>query len=209
MKKVIKKILIITGVSLTTLLVVFLICDRIVIKNAEGRVYDSVDSIPYREVALVLGTNPKTRIRGRDNLYFKYRIETAAELYHAGKVKTLLLSGDNSRNDYNEPEAMRDSLMAKGVPAEAIVLDYAGFRTLDSVVRCKTVFGYDSITVVSQYFHNERAIYIADKRGLNAIAINAQDVKIWKYPVRRIVREWISRVKLFIDEWTNKQPHFL
>lgn len=208
MKKIVGKTTKVLGFGIAAMLVIFLICDHIVTKNAEGRVYDSVDSIPYREVALVLGTNPNTRITGRKNLYFKYRIEKAAELYKAGKVKTLLLSGDNSIIDYNEPQAMKDSLVAHGVPADAIVLDYAGFRTLDSVVRCKSVFGYDSITIVSQYFHNERAIYIADCRGLNAIAINAKDGKIWKYPPRRIIREWISRVKLFVDEWTNKQPHF-
>lgn len=121
----------------------------------------------------------------------------------------LLLSGDNRKKDYNEPEAMRDSLIAKGILDEAIILDYAGFRTLDSVVRAKEVFGQDSITIVSQLFHNERAIYIADQRGINAIALNAMDAKTWKYPIRRILREWISRMKLFIDEWTGKQPHFL
>lgn len=209
MKKIIKRISFVLIASISVALSIFLICDHIVTSNSKGRVYDSVDAIPYRKVGLVLGTNPQTRIRGRENLYFKYRIEKAAELYHAGKVSYLLLSGDNSREGYNEPEAMKDSLMAHGVPESAIVLDFAGFRTLDSVVRCKEVFGQDSATIISQYFHNERAIYIADHRGLDAIAINAKDGKIWKYPPRRILREWISRVKLFIDEWIDKQPHFL
>lgn len=209
MKKAIQKSIIVLSIITIAILTIFVICDRVVTMNAKGRLYDSVDSIPYRKVALVLGTNPLAKIDGKENLYFKYRIDKAAELYFAGKVSYLLLSGDNSREDYNEPEAMRDSLLAKGIPEKVIVLDYAGFRTLDSVVRCKEIFGQDSITIVSQYFHNERAIYIADKRGLNAIAINAKDGKIWKYPPRRILREWISRVKLFVDEWINKQPHFL
>lgn len=208
MKRV-RKILLFLAILAGLFLAVACLCDHIVSANAEGRLYDDVDSIPYRKVGLVLGTNPHTRIAGRENLYFKYRIEKAAELYAAGKVSYLLLSGDNSRETYNEPEAMRDSLIAKGVPAEVIYLDYAGFKTLDSVVRAKEIFGQDSITIVSQYFHNERAIYIADKRGIDAIAINAKDGKIWKYPPRRILREWISRMKMFVEEWYGKAPHFL
>lgn len=209
MKKIIKKISLGLIASIASVLTIFIVCDHIVTNNSYGRVYDSVDTIPYRKVGLVLGTNPQTRKNGKENLYFKYRIEKAAELYHAGKVSYLLLSGDNSRESYNEPEAMKDSLLAHGVPESAIVLDFAGFKTLDSVVRCKEVFGQDSVTIISQFFHNERAIYIADHRGLDAIAINAKDGKIWKYPPRRILREWISRVKLFFEEWTGKQPHFL
>lgn len=201
-----------TGLAIVAILFLLfatlLICDNIVSKNAIGRTYNSAEEIPYRKVALVLGTNPQTR-KGNVNIYFKNRIDASAELYHKNKVSYLLLSGDNRKQDYNEPEAMRDSLIAKDVPEEAIILDYAGFRTLDSVVRAKEVFGQDSITIVSQLFHNERAIYIADQRGINAIALNAMDAKTWEYPIRRILREWISRMKLFIDEWTGKQPHFL
>ena len=209
MKKKIKKIGASCGILGVVMLGIALICDHIVTKNAQGRVYDSVSSLPYRKVALVLGTNPQTRVSGGENLYFKYRIEKAAELYQAGKVSYLLLSGDNGREDYNEPEAMKAALVSKGVPAERIYLDYAGFRTLDSIVRAKEVFGQDSVTIVSQAFHNERAIYIADKRGLEAIAINAKDGKIWKYPPRRIFREWTSRIKLFLDELMNIQPRYL
>lgn len=208
MKKIIKPTCWISVSLLLAFLGIALICNSIVTQNAKGRVYDSVESIPYRKVALVLGTNPRIERTGCENEYFKNRIETAANLYNAGKVSYLLLSGDNSREGYNEPEAMRDSLVAHGVPVEAIVLDYAGFRTLDSVVRAKEVFGQDSITIVSQSFHNERAIYIADCRGVDAIALNAPDVTQFYVP-RRIVREWISRVKLFVDEWTEKQPRFL
>jgi len=207
--KTIKKIGVAIVVLALVVLTIFLTCNQIVVRNATGRIYDSVDSIPYRKVALVLGTNPLTSKTGKENRYFRYRIEKAAELYHAGKASYLLVSGDNCKDSYNEPEAMRDSLIAHNVPDSVIVLDYAGFRTLDSVVRCKEVFGEDTITIVSQEYHNERAIYIADVRGVNAIAINAKDAKVWKYPPRRILREWISRTKLFIDELTDKQPHFL
>ena len=161
-----------TGLAIVAILFLLfatlLICDNIVSKNAIGRTYNSAEEIPYRKVALVLGTNPQTR-NGNVNIYFKNRIDASAELYHKNKVSYLLLSGDNRKQDYNEPEAMRDSLIAKDVPEEAIILDYAGFRTLDSVVRAKEVFGQDSITIVSQLFHNERAIYIADQRGINAM----------------------------------------
>ena len=100
---------------------------------------------------------------GNNNLYFDYRILAAVELYKAGKIKYILISGDNRKKDYNEPEEMKKALIQKGVPAKFIYLDYAGFRTLDSVVRAKEVFGQNQLTIISQRFHNERAIYLAEK----------------------------------------------
>lgn len=111
-----------------------------VVKTAEDRMYSTVESVPYKKVALLLGTNPVNKW-GRPNPYFTNRINTAAELYHAGKVDFIIASGDNHTRQYDEPTAMRDSLMAHGVPEDRIVLDFAGFRTLDSVVRAKEVFG--------------------------------------------------------------------
>ena len=128
---------------------------------AKKRIYTEIDSIPYNKVALLLGTNPLNR-RGRPNSYFTNRINTAAELYHAGKVDFIIASGDNHIKEYDEPTAMRDSLMAHGVPESRIILDFAGFRTLDSVVRAKEVFGCDSLTIISQEGHNARALYLAE-----------------------------------------------
>lgn len=125
-------------------------------KAANERIYTDLDSIPYNKVALLLGTNPLNKW-GRPNSYFTNRIKTASELYHAGKVDYIIASGDNHTKEYDEPTAMRDSLMAHGIPEDRIILDFAGFRTFDSVVRAKEVFGCDSLTIISQADHNARA----------------------------------------------------
>ena len=116
----------------------------------------------------MLGTSPKLR-NGEDNLYFLYRIQATADLYKAGKISYILISGDNSRSNYNEPESMKQALIRLGIPSKVIYLDYAGLRTLDSVVRAKKIFGQNSITIISQKFHNERAIFIAQAYGIDAL----------------------------------------
>lgn len=141
-------------------------------KAAASLIYPSVDSVPHNKVALLLGTNPLNKW-GRPNSYFTNRIKTASELYHAGKVDYIIASGDNHIKEYDEPTAMRDSLMAHGVPEERIILDFAGFRTLDSVVRAKEVFGCDSLTIISQADHNARALYLAEANGIEAVAVSA------------------------------------
>ena len=95
------------------------------------------------------------------------------------------------------------------IPEDKIILDYAGFRTLDSVVRAKEIFGQNSITIISQPFHNERAIYLANNYGIEAIGYNAQDVEYWKKKLKIHGREYLARVKMFIDLCTGKQPKFL
>ena len=125
-------------------------------------------------------------------------------------MKKLIVSGDNHVKEYDEPGCMRDALIRKGVPSSAIVLDYAGFRTLDSVVRAKEVFGQEKITIISQRFHNERAIYLAEHYSIKAIGYNAKDAKRTKRSLMiTVVRESISRVKMFIDFLTGKEPKFL
>lgn len=145
---------------------------------------------------------------GNNNLYFDYRILATVELYKAGKIKYILISGDNRKEDYNEPEEMKKALMQKGIPEKSIYLDYAGFRTLDSVVRAKEVFGQNHLTIISQRFHNERAIYLAEKNGIDAIGYNAQNVNAYA-GLKTNIRELLARVKMFIDLGTDKQPHFL
>lgn len=172
-----------------------------------SRTYDSVRDIPHRHAALLLGTTPKTQ-SGNTNKYFTYRIDACAALYKAGKVDCIIVSGDNHRRNYNEPEAMRKALLAKGIPDSALFLDYAGFRTLDSVVRAKEIFGQSSFTIVSQRFHNERAIFIAKKKGLDAIGFNARDAGR-RYGFKTRVREVFARCKVFLDLLVGKQPHFL
>ncbi|MDE6120360.1 MAG: YdcF family protein [Muribaculaceae bacterium] len=195
--------------ALFFLTVVFTVYANVRVENAsEARIYTCVDSIPHNKVALLLGTNPLNKW-GRPNSYFTNRINTAAELYHAGKVDFIIASGDNHTKQYDEPTAMRDSLVAHGVAKERIILDFAGFRTLDSVVRAKEVFGCDSLTIISQSDHNARALYLADANKITAVAISAPLRAGRLVRVRLAIREWLARGKMMLDLWLDKQPHFL
>ena len=185
-----------------------IICDHMVKQSSKGRVYTDLEEVPYRKVGLLLGTSPYTD-RGTPNLYYARRIEAAARLYAAGKVSYLLVSGDNHRKGYNEPEEMRKSLVAAGVPDSAIYLDYAGFRTFDSMVRAKKVFGQDSLIVISQNWHNERAIYLAKTQDVDAIAYCAEDVMYRHVYLKNHLREKLARVKAVTDVVFGKQPKFL
>ena len=167
----------------------------------DGRVAPFVSAnraeLPVTEVALVLGCS-RSLGDGRKNLFFERRIAAAAELYRTGQVGYLLVSGDNSRPDYDEPSDMRSALVAAGVPASRIVRDYAGFRTLDSVVRAKQVFGLDELIVVSQRFHNERAVYLARAHGIRAFGYDARDVG-GAEGLRVKLREVVSRLAAVLD----------
>ena len=176
--------------------------------NTKTQLYTDVNTIPARKIGLVLGASKKT-IRGTNNMYFNYRMQAAYQLFKAKKVQYLLVSGDNHIKDYDEPSDMREALIALGVPDSCIVLDYAGFRTLDSVVRCNEVFGEDSVIIVSQEFHNQRALFIANKNEINAIAFNAQEVSL-NYSFKTKVREYFARVKCVLDIYVlYTSPKFL
>ena len=183
-------------------------CNRAVIKTAEDKMYDDVLVIPYNRVGVLLGTSPKGR-SGKPNVFYIRRIEACVALYKAGKIDRILVSGDNSRTTYDEPTCIKEDLIAAGVPDSVIYLDYAGFRTYDSMVRAKEVFGLSSFTIISQPFHNERALYIATRKGLDVIAFNALDVQLRRWQIRMTVREWLARTKAVMDVYTCKQPHFL
>ncbi|MDH8700717.1 SanA protein [Dysgonomonadaceae bacterium PH5-43] len=183
--------------------------DRIVINKTRSSIYTNVNSIPKNKVGIVLGT-AKYLGSGRVNLYFKYRIDATVKLYKAGKIDYVVVSGDNSRKNYNEPKLMKEDLVAAGIPENVIYLDYAGLRTLDSIVRMEKIFGQTEFTVISQRFHNERAVYIAKHYGLNAIGFNAKGVSSRRINGFKVqVREKLARVNLFIDFLINKQPKFL
>ena len=185
-----------------------LVANRTIRGAASGRTYSDVHAIPHRTVGLVLGCK-KYLADNRPNLFFRNRVAAAAELYRQGKVDYLLVSGDNHILGYDEPADMKNELVTEGVPAEKIYLDYAGFRTLDSVVRAKEVFGLAQITIISQKFHAQRAIFIANHRGLDAIAFNAPDVDAYDSFGTR-VREHFARLKAVLDIYVlRKQPHFL
>jgi SanA protein len=181
--------------------------DRACQSAAQGRIFRSIEEVPHNEVALVLGTS-KTTLGGRDNLHFNQRIEAAAALYRAAKVKRLLVSGDNHTKDYDEPTDMRNALIAAGVPRQAITCDYAGFRTLDSVMRAKSVFGLSDFTIVSEEFHCPRALWIARKHGLNAVAFAAPDLSL-RWSVRVKLREVLARAWCGIDLYVlHRGPRF-
>ncbi|HEX2534347.1 MAG TPA: ElyC/SanA/YdcF family protein [Chitinophagaceae bacterium] len=179
---------------------------RAVEEEARGRLYDRAETVPFRKTGLLLGT-AKRLTGGQANPYYTYRIEAAAALYRAGKIRYLIVSGDNGQKSYNEPGDMRADLMAAGVDSAAIYLDYAGFRTFDSMVRLKEIFGQDSVTVISQPFHNARAVYIARKEGISAIGFNARDPD-QSFGWRVQLREKGARVKLFLDYMFGQEPKF-
>ncbi len=172
------------------------------------RTFQSLTDLPVNRVGLVLGCSEKGR-GGRENLFFKHRMEAARQLFEAGKIEYILVSGDNHRADYDEPTDMKNALVALGVPAERIVCDYAGFTTLDSIVRCKEVFRQTSVTIISQQFHNERAVYIARAHGMDAVGFNAEGVGAGR-GLKTYVREAGSRVKAVWDvNIISRKPKFL
>ncbi|MGK0364868.1 MAG: SanA protein [Saprospiraceae bacterium] len=176
-------------------------------KSAESKVFSNTSNIEKNKVGLVLGT-AKNLKDGRINLYFKYRIDATVKLYKARKIEFVLVSGDNGNKQYDEPTDFKEALVIRGIPAEKIYLDYAGFRTLDSVVRAKEIFGQEKITIISQQFHNERAIFLAEKKGINAVGFNAQDVS-GRYGLKVRLREYLARTKVFIDILLGVKPKFL
>ncbi|WP_339628482.1 ElyC/SanA/YdcF family protein [uncultured Maribacter sp.] len=201
-----RKIIKILGTLSLVLLLVILTCNFIISSTTEDKTYSDINTIPPNRVGLVLGTSNRIS-NGSSNPYYTYRIDATVALYKAGKIKFILVSGDNGSIYYNEPNTIKKDLIKSGIPEQVIYLDYAGFRTLDSMVRAKYIFGLDNVTVISQKFHNERAIYIAEQKGLKAIGFNAQDLSTSQgFKVR--FREYLARVKVFIDMILNTQPKF-
>ncbi|MDY0780025.1 vancomycin high temperature exclusion protein [Tenacibaculum sp. IB213877] len=183
------------------------LANEIIEKNAAEKVFSEMSAVPNNKVGLVLGTS-KHLSDGRINLYYKYRVEAAIALFRAGKVDIIIVSGDNGSKSYDEPTDFKNDLIKGGIPEARIFLDYAGFRTLDSVVRVKEIFGQESITIISQPFHNERAIYLAEHFNIQAVAFNAKDIT-GKYGLKVKLREYLARVKVFVDVLFNVQPKFL
>ena len=189
-----------------TLLVIFC-CDRAVTNAAKGKLYSNITDIPYNKTGLLPGTS-KYLAAGLLNPYYTYRLEAAIRLLKAGKITYIIISGDNSSIYYNEPALMRADLLKAGIDSSCIYSDYAGFRTFDSMVRLKAIFGQDSVTVISQPFQNERAIYIASREGISAIGFNAKDVDA-RSGLKVQTREKLARVKLFLDYLFGTKPKFL
>lgn len=190
------------------LLIAALLANTWVVTSTRDAIYDNPQQLGVHDVGLVLGTSPYTHT-GNPNALFSNRIKAAAQLYHDGKVRHLLVSGANPGKAYNEPQKMYQALRRYGVPDSAITLDYAGFRTLDSIVRAAKVFKLRSFVIVSQRFHDYRALFLARHKGLNAVAY------IWpqedrRQPLRTEAREYMARVKAVLDLFVlHTTPRFL
>lgn len=178
------------------------------VKQAEPDLYSSVKKVPVKKAALVLGT-AKYRIGGGKNYFYTYRIRAAAELFKAGKVKAIVVSGDNSTKYYNEPRKMQKDLIKAGVPKRYITLDPLGVRTLDSIVRAETIFDLKDYIIVSQKFHLERALFIAKAKGQQAIGFVAKDIPGTAAAYRMKAREYLARAKAFLDVYIlHTKPKF-
>lgn len=195
------------GISFIVIVLFTIFCNWKISYDSNPYIFSASEDIPKQKVGVVLGTSKQLK-NGYLNQYFVKRIEATAELFHNGKIEYIIVSGDNSTKDYNEPEDMKNALIEKGVPEDKIFLDYAGFRTFDSVIRAKEIFGQTAFIIISQKFHNQRAIYLARKNGIEAYGYNAEDVV--KYGgFKTKVREYLARSNVFIDQLIGKKPKFL
>ena len=180
---------------------------RVLVVGNRSVIEDST-RLPRPATGLILGTSPRSH-GAEPNPFFEGRMDAAARLYREGVLDRLLLSGDNRRADYNEPGAMRDALLARGIPAAAITLDYAGFRTLDSVIRAQKVFHTQNTLIVTDDFHLPRALFIAAEIGLPAVGFASAHVPL-RRSIRTRVREIFSRARACLDLYVWKtQPRFL
>ena len=178
-----------------------------VTKTAKSFITDDIDKVAATRVGLLLGTSKHVK-SGKLNDYFFNRIDATVALFNKGKIKSVIISGDNGSIYYNEPMDMKKELVKNGIPDSVITLDYAGFRTLDAVVRAKEIFGQDTFLIISQKFHNERAVYLARHYGINAFGFNAKEVRAYK-GFKTQVREIFARDKMFLDLIFGVKPKFL
>jgi SanA protein len=175
--------------------------NRWVVNSTNAYVYSDSALMPENEVGLVLGCSPFAS-DGKSNAQFHGRMDAAAELYRLGKVKRLILSGANPDSHYNEPKKMRDALLERGVPSEAMTLDFAGDSTLDSIVRAGLVFDLTRMTVVTQKYHAFRALFLARKSGISAVAYSApidgkQGVE-FRHPPREVLARLLAVLDIFV-----------
>ena len=188
--------------------ILFLVLGCFRISSYAFKTYESIDKCPRNHVGVLFGTSPLDA-QGEPNEYFNYRIMAASQLFKAGKIEYILVSGDNQHRSYNEPRFMQKALVKAGVPKDRIVFDFAGIRTLDTVIRARKVFLQKSITFISQDFQNERALFIADKYDLKAVGFNA--ISPERSFISRIgIREFFARIMCVLDIYIlDTQPKFL
>ncbi len=173
-------------------------CQMAVLNAAENRMYDDVSEIPHRKVALLLGTSPIGR-SGLPNQFFLRRIDATVKLYKAGKFDRLIISGANRPEEFNEPEEMKAALVTHNVPDSIMTLDGKGFRTINSILWAKDVYGADSLMIISQQFHNERALFLTKCKGIEAVAFNAENTSSQRWRFLMFIRESLARVKAVFE----------
>nr|WP_027074694.1 ElyC/SanA/YdcF family protein [Mannheimia granulomatis] len=203
-QQMIKLFKIIVGLNLFAILAL-LVIDALTSYIVRDKVYTNIELLPHREYAVVLGT-AKFYTKDVINEYYKYRLDTAAELIKDEKVDKLLLSGDNKTPYYNEPKTMTVDLLKMGIATQKIKQDYAGYRTFDSIIRAKEVYKLPPFTIVSQKFHCERALLIAKFRNIDAICYAAKYPE-GAYQVR--VREILARAAMMLSLLTGMAPETL
>lgn len=182
--------------------------DAMMVHQTKSSIYSDIKTIPPKKAGLLLGTSKYIR-KGQKNYFYTYRIEAAASLFKAKKIDAIVISGDNSTKYYDEPTTMKNDLVAMGIPPRYITLDYAGFRTLDSIVRAKEIFDLDDYTIISQRFHLERALAIAIAKGDKAIGFVAKDIPDTPAAYRMKIREYFARGAAFIDlHILHREPKF-
>lgn len=189
-----KKILVFVAIMVMIGLFVVICCQIAVKSAAKGRLYDNVNEIPHREVGLLLGTSPLGR-SGRPNQFYLRRLDATVALYNAGKIDRIIISGARRGDDYDEPAEMKNELVKRGLPDTIFVLDGEGHRTISSIVRVKELFAEDSVTIISQKFHNERALFLASHNEVDAIAFNAENTSSRRWRLMMVLRESLARVK--------------
>lgn len=172
--------------------------DAMVTQQANASIYADIRKIPSKKVALLLGT-AKYVAKGRKNYFYTYRIRAATALFKAGKVKSILVSGDNGTRYYDETTTMQKDLIRAGVPSKHIMLDRAGFRTFDSIVRAEEIFGVEDYIIISQRFHLERALFVAKNKGQKAIGFAAKDIQGTRAAYKMKLREYLARTRAFLD----------
>jgi vancomycin permeability regulator SanA len=174
---------------------------------AAGRTYPE-SSVPAAPVALVLGA--EVYPDGTPSPFLVARLDIARRLLADGKVRAILLSGDHGRWEYNEPGAMAQWLRTHGVPAQRIVVDYAGFDTYDSCARARRVFGVRKAIVVTQTYHLDRAVALCRTLGVDASGVGDDSVRIYRQPWRNsVIRERGAVVKAVYDVLSRRDPVFL
>lgn len=206
MNKNIKRIALILFATLALVLVFVYSLSSHIKETTSEYIFAKAEDVPEAYTVIVLGASVKSN--GNLSVILKDRVESALQLYHLGKVKRFLLSGDNGTQSYNEPKAMKKYLMERGVNEDHVFLDYAGFDTYDSMYRAAAIFEVDRAIIVTQNFHLPRAVYIARKLGLDYVGYIG-DKHVYAHEDSNKKRELLANVKAYLELIFRKEPTYL